>query len=215
MEDETPAAVEDDAPAATDEAASETGAPAPPPDDGYEKRYADLRTEFDRRNSLLDRARQGDAEAASELGFEFAEQEPDPGDEEQTYGEEPAETADPVARQWIEQQQVKENLALFNSHLDRLAGGPELLDDWDRQALLNASIAGGFNEQATEKAFAQWKERNDTREKAQFEKWKKSKQAPHVSASGTGATEVPFRDDMSLRELTKAAQEQARLLSEQ
>jgi hypothetical protein len=80
------------------------------------------------------------------------------------------------------------------------------LDDWDRQALLSASAAGGFNEQSTEAAFKQWKERNDAREKAQFEKWKQSKQAPHVSPGGTGATETPYRDDMSVRELTKAAE---------
>jgi hypothetical protein len=49
-------------------------------------------------------------------------------------------------------------------------------------------------------------ERNDAREKAQFEKWKQSKQAPHVSPGGTGATETPYRDDMSVRELTKAAE---------
>jgi hypothetical protein len=221
VEETSAAPVEDGAPAATDEAASAvtetTGAPAPTQPEGYieQKRYDDLRAEFDRKNTLLDRALRGDAQAAQELGFEFADdqQDPDPGNEEQDYGE--AETADPVAREWIEQQKAEKNLALFNSHLDRLAGGPDVLDDWDRQALLSASAAGGFNEQSTEAAFKQWKERNDAREKAQFEKWKQSKQAPHVSPGGTGATETPYRDDMSVRELTKAAEQQFRLAREQ
>lgn len=217
MEETSAAPIEDGAPATTDEAASEvvetTGAPATTPPEGYveQKRYEDLRSEFDRKNTLLDRALRGDAEAAQELGFEFAEeeqQEPDP--EEQEYTEE-GEIADPVARQWIEQQQVKENLAAFNSHLDRLAGGPDKLDDWDRQALLQESIAAGFNERATEDAFKRFSERQKAREQAQFEQWKKSKTAPHVSPGGTGATETPYRDDMSVRELTEAANEQFRL----
>lgn len=218
MEDETQSAsVEDGAPGATDEAASEsTGAPATTPPEGYieQDRYENLRKEFNQRNALIDRAKSGDNDALRELiGAEFAQDEEVPDEETEEYGE-GGEIADPVARQWIEQQQVEKNLALFNSHLDRLAGGPDVLDDWDRQALLNASMAGGFNEQSTEAAFKQWKERNEAREQAQFEKWKKSKQAPHVSASGTGATEVPYRDDMSLRELTQAAIEQARLANQ-
>jgi hypothetical protein len=92
--EETSAAPEDGAPAATDEAASAvtetTGAPATTQPEGYieQKRYDDLRSEFDRKNTLLDRALRGDAEAAQELGFEFADdqQDPDPGTNRTTRG---------------------------------------------------------------------------------------------------------------------------------
>jgi hypothetical protein len=54
------------------EAAAPTEAPAPDP---FEKRYNDLRSEFDRKNALIDRATQGDIEAIRALGFDYDEPE--------------------------------------------------------------------------------------------------------------------------------------------
>lgn len=48
----------------------------------YQQRYDDLRPQWDRTNALLDRARQGDQEAAAELGFEFV----DPDEDDGLYG---------------------------------------------------------------------------------------------------------------------------------
>src|SRR5689334_7576943 len=70
MADEATDALIPEAPST--EAAAPTEAPAPDP---YEKRYADLRAQFDLRNSLLDRARQGDVDAIRELGFAVDEPE--------------------------------------------------------------------------------------------------------------------------------------------
>jgi hypothetical protein len=219
VEDETQATPEEStgAPAATDEAASEsTGAPAQGPPEGYieQDRYENLRKEFNQRNSLIDRAKSGDNDALRELiGAEFAQDEEEVPAQGDGYQDE--QYVDPVAREWIQQQEVEKNLSAFNAHLDRLAGDPNLLDEFDRQALLQKSLASGFNEKATEEAFDAWKKREDARQKKAVDDYIKSKRAPHVSAVGTGATETPFRDDMSTRELTKAAVEQFRLAKEQ
>lgn len=219
MEDETQATSveEDGAPAATDEAASEvSGAPAQTPD-GFieEKRYQDLRSNHDRINSLLDRAKSGDNDALRELiGAEFAQDEtedPDPGDEQ-----EPVEDPRIAAHdEWIQQQQVERTLNAFNAHLDKLAGDPQLLDEYDRQAILNASVADGFNEAATEKAFSAWQEREKAREKKIVEQYRKSKKAPHVSQAGTGATEEVLPLDASHRDRVAHMTEQLNLAKQQ
>jgi hypothetical protein len=105
VEETSAAPVEDGAPAATDEAASAvtetTGAPATTQPEGYieQKRYDDLRAEFDRKNTLLDRALRGDAQAAQELGFEFADdqQDPDPGTRSRTTGRPRRPTPSPAS----------------------------------------------------------------------------------------------------------------------
>lgn len=164
---------------------------------------------------LRERARQGDNDALRELiGAEFAQDEPedpDPGDEQ-----EPVEDPRIAAHdEWIQQQQVERTLNAFNAHLDKLAGDPQLLDEYDRQAILNASVADGFNEAATEKAFSAWQEREKAREKKIVEQYRKSKKAPHVSQAGTGATEEVLPLDASHRDRVAHMTEQLNLAKQQ
>jgi hypothetical protein len=162
--------------------------------------------EFDRKNTLLDRALRGDAEAAQELGFEFADdqQEPDPEDEQEYYGG--GETPTPWHVEWIEQQQVKENLARSTP----TSTGSQAVQTSGR--LGPAGPSAGIDRRRLQRACdrrclqAVGRTPDARKRTGQFEQWKKSKTAPHVSPGGTGATETPYRDDMSVRELTEGGQ---------
>jgi hypothetical protein len=148
MEDETPTSAEETVGApGTVEAASETGAPATPPD-GYieSKRYEDLRSNHDRINSLVDRARQGDSEALKELtGYEFAES------EQETEPE--TDQPDPIAsleqrlaaqEERDQQRAAQESVKQFNADLDKLASDKgATLSERERKAVYSETLLSG------------------------------------------------------------------------
>jgi hypothetical protein len=223
MAEEAPTTpVEDDgAPVNETAAPGETEAPASPPE-GYieEKRYQDLRSNHDRINSLIDRARQGDHEALKELtGYEFAQDEEDPDlgdDEEQPY-------QDPRVDAILQERAQERETAILNDvsgHIDTLLSEASVeLPQRLKQAILSeAWLRGGGSQirpETTQEVVKEWIDEYKQLEQAAGDRWRQSKQSPHVSKGGTGATEVPYRDDMSLRELTQAAVEQARLANQQ
>jgi hypothetical protein len=181
----------------TEAAAPQQEAPAGPPE-GYieEKRYSDLRSNHDRINSLIDRARQGDEQAAEELGFQLHVDEEIPDPEDPELADDPRIAAHD---DWIRQQEQAEEFRQFNAHLDSLAGDMQLDDD-DRLLLLSKSTAAGFTPEATEKAFEAFKARREAQDKAAFDRYVKSKKAPHVSQVGTGATDEVLPLDASRKD---------------
>lgn len=220
MEDETPTSAEETVGApGTVEAASETGAPATPPD-GYieSKRYEDLRSNHDRINSLVDRARQGDSEALKELtGYEFAES------EQETEPE--TDQPDPIAsleqrlaaqEERDQQRAAQESVNQFNADLDKLASEKGAkLSQRERQAVYLETLQAGGSSDSLQKAFNDLLEERKAYDQAVIDGYVKSKRSTHVSPGGTGATETPFRADMTLDERIAAAQERARLSVEQ
>lgn len=208
------------APAEPVEAAStEGGAPAQTPD--YEQRYTSARSELDRKNSLIDRARNGDGAALNELvGLDFyADEEPPETETTETEPLTAIEQRQTQLEQRLDQSYRQQVMRDFNAHLTDLAGDLNLNDD-DRTLIYVQAVQANDgtypSPETTEKAFSALKTRREETEKAAIERYIQGKKnAPRVTASGTGATEAPFRDEMSVRELTKAAQEQFRLSMDQ
>src|SRR4051812_35537804 len=143
MADEATDALIPEAPST--EAAAPTEAPAPDP---FEKRYNDLRSEFDRKNALLDRAtKQGDAEAIRALGFAYDEPE-DPTPEyveDDPYAEKLAQYEEKISRlEAAEQRRDAERVASgIRSHVDSLAQAEGLeLSDYDKEVIFRGAVGG-------------------------------------------------------------------------
>jgi Skp family chaperone for outer membrane proteins len=139
MADEATDALIPEAPST--EAAAPTEAPAPDP---FEKRYNDLRSEFDRKNALLDRAtKQGDIEAIRALGFDYEEPE-DPTPEyveEDPYAAEFAQTKKELdeLKQWRQAQEAERVASGIRSHVQSLAQEAGLeLSDYDKEVIFRA-----------------------------------------------------------------------------
>lgn len=184
MADEATDALIPEAPST--EAAAPTEAPASDP---YEKRYADLRSEFDRRNSLLDRARQGDVAAIRELGFDVDEPEDDPTPE---YDEDPIDARlSPLQKeleeikQWKQAQEAERIASGIRSHVDSLAqqAGVELTDT-DREYIFRGAVSGDkIGEDTTKAAFEAHIAYRTSLLDAEKANWVQTKKAPRV---GTG-----------------------------
>lgn len=153
MADEATDALIPEAP--SPEVAAPTEAPAPDP---YEKRYNDLRSDYDRRNSLLDRARNGDIDAIRELGFEVDAPDPTPEEEyDDPYAAKLSEYEKQIAElsQWKQQQEAEKAAISIRSHVDSLASqaGVELTDR-DKEIIFSQAVGGdSINPEATEAAF--------------------------------------------------------------
>lgn len=197
--DETQAASvtdeENGAPVATEEAAStDSGAPAGPPE-GYieQTRYDELRGEFNRKNALLDRALRGDAEAARELGFEFAE------DEQQTDSEDDENAAfqDPRVDQLLQERAQEREQAIIgdvSGHIDTLLqeANVELPQRLKNAILSEAWLRGGgaqIQPQTTVDVVKEWVDEYKQLQRSAGDSYIKSKRASHVSPGGTGATD--------------------------
>jgi hypothetical protein len=182
MDDEstTTPAVEETDEAPVTEAAPESGAPATPPEGFIEqKRYEDLRSEFNRKQALWDRAVQGDQQAASELGLQFV---------------------DLLERQ--AQEQEKAILGEVQGHIDTLLKESKVeLPQRLKQAILSeAWLRGGgpqIQPKTTEEVVKEWVDEYKQLEKAAGDKYIASKRAPHVSQGGTGATDEVLPLDAS------------------
>lgn len=176
------------------EAAAPTEAPAQP--DPYEKRYADLRSEFDRRNSLLDKARNGDIDAIRALGFEVDAPEPDPTPE---YEEDPyAAQLTPLQKEleelkaWKQEQEAAKVASSIRSHVDSLSTEAGVtLTDRDKEIIFSQAVGGDqISAESTEAAFkAHLEWRNALLESVQ------AKPAPARPGTGQAATKQPDLDN--------------------
>lgn len=144
MADEATDALIPEAPST--EAAAPTEAPAPDP---YEKRYNDLRSEFDRKNALLDRAtKQGDVEAIRALGFEYDEPEPEdptPNEYEDPYAEKFSAQEKQLAEltQWKQQQEAERVASSIRAHVDSLSTEQGVnLTDKDKEYIFAQAVGG-------------------------------------------------------------------------
>lgn len=214
IEDET-APVADETPV-TEDAAPETGTPAPE-SDPYEKRYADLRSEFNGQRALRDRARQGDRDAFNELlegRYELPDEEvPDPGDDlGQTAYQDPR--VDELIQERQQERQT-ERLGQVGAHIDSLAGEKKWdMGDLQRNAVVMAALqaAGGdpmrIDADQVVELFNKAHAAEEQRLQKRFDAYLASKKnAPHVSSVGTGATGVTATEDMNRQELTRWATE--------
>lgn len=210
MEDETPTSAADEAVGAPGtEAASgsaENGAPATSLD-GYieQKRYDDLRSNHDRINSLVDRARSGDSEALRELtGFDFADDEevPDPDDE-------PEMPRDPRVDQILHERELEQQRAFVagvSGHIGDLLKDskvelPKPLAEGILPAVFAAAGDGPLNESTTEQVVKQWTQAITEIKKQAVQDFIKSKtDAPFVAPGGTGATDEVLPLDASRSE---------------
>jgi hypothetical protein len=117
-------------------------------------------------------------EVLSELGYEVG------GDDDNLEEdfEDDTPTDDPRLskfEKFIEEQQAKEANQQFNDHLDTLSGENKLSKK-ERDWLKAESVQNGFTPQATEKAYKEFVEWRDERDKAAVERYTKSKQAPNT-----------------------------------
>jgi len=174
----------------------------------WQKRYEDIRPEFDRTNqalsqyqSLVDGLQSEDpdtrAEAALALGFELVD-----GAEEEV--DEPVDQDTELARQvaelnqWRAQQQQdateQQQLAQVEAHVDAQMGALEGLDEADRDWVLSRALALDPDDQGmpdVRAAFADLVARDTRKQQA----WGKTKKAPSISAVGQEGTQAPNLDN--------------------
>ena len=185
---------QDGALATTDEAAStEVGAPATPPEGFIEQsRYDNLRAETNRKEALWDRAQKGDIDAMRELNLpvDFGDEE-EPADEDGENHDDP-ELADPVARQWIQQQEAQQSRQRFEADLNGLLAGKKLeLTPIEREAVFYETVKRGDGPEALKTVVDDVAKQYAAREKATIDRFlKRKRDAPFVPTGGTGATEV-------------------------
>lgn len=204
MADEATDALIPEAP--SPEAAAPTEAPAPDP---YEKRYNDLRPQWDRTNTLLNRARNGDIEAIRELGFDVDADEPDPTPEveeyEDPYAAQLTQTQKELAelKQWRMQQEAERAASALRAHVDSLAQENSVeLTDRDKEIIFSQAASGeSINPEATEAAFkAHLEWRNALLESVA------QKETPDRPGTGQAATKQPDLDNPQERRAYMKAQ---------
>lgn len=196
---------ENGAPVDESAAPSEAEAPASTPPEGYidQQRYEELRREFNQRNNLIDRARQGDAEALRELtGFTFADD--DEPDTDPDYEEQEDAPRDPRVDAILEERQ-REQFERFvegvQGHIGSLLDEAKInLPDELKSGLLPAVFAaageGQPTPETTQQVVSQWTKAIGTIKQEAVKEYIASKRnAPFVNPGGTGATEVPNLDD--------------------
>lgn len=195
MSDEDTTALVPEAPV-TGDATPDAGAPAPDP---YEKRYADLRSEFDRKNALIDRATKGDGEAIRSLGFEYDEPEPDPTpdyEEPDPYAAEFAQTKKELdeLKQWRQAQEAERVATGIRTHVDSLAQEAGLtLSDYDKEVIFRGAVGGDrIGQEETASAFKAHADYLTGIQEQYAEK-------PHAPRPGTGQA-VTKQPDMDNRD---------------
>jgi hypothetical protein len=203
MADEATDALIPEAPST--EAAAPTEAPAPDP---FEKRYNDLRSEFDRKNALLDRAtKQGDIEAIRALGFDYEEPE-DPTPEyveEDPYAAEFAQTKKELdeLKQWRQAQEAERVASGIRSHVQSLAQEAGLeLSDYDKEVIFRGAVGGDkIDAEVTAAAFKAHADYIKGLQEQYSDK-------PHVPRPGTGQAveKQPDLDDPQERKAWMKAQ---------
>lgn len=194
-EEATPEAPEETQETPQEEAAPDTGTPAPEQQVNYEQRYNDLRPEFDRATQEREEARQ-EALALRIL------RSPDEYDDDQVrlaaeiVGEEPPtqeddETEDPYLtreefQQAETQRQEQETLQQVDAHIGQLAEGAEIeLTGREQRALLADAIEGDISPEVTEKVFKEFQKEREALRKSVIDGYVKGKKnTPHVSSVG-------------------------------
>jgi hypothetical protein len=173
----------------------------------YQKRYDDLRPEFDRRGSRIaeleryeqavNDLRSDDADtrarAAQALGlpFEFVDDTPeeDPYADPQEQLAARLEALEQQLQQRGQQEQQAQQIAQIEQHVEQQLAALEGLDDQDRKWIVNTAVAmpptaeGMPDIRAAFEEFKAW-------ETARQQKWAQTKRAPHVGQVGTAGTQA-------------------------
>lgn len=215
MSDEAPRTEDTPTPTSTDT-----------PDVPWQKRYEDLRPEFDRTTAALkdEQSVWNDEQAvlariAEKYPHLMADEAPDDADDEDeldiddddprfqklTELEKKAAAHD----QWIAEQAQKDATAQFNTDLTSEAGDRTL----SRQAkewIFNETIKLGDGRENLKKALSAWVEFEDGLGEQYMERVKKSKRAPHVPSGGHTPGEAPDWSSMSRDQQDELMAEMAR-----
>ena len=177
------------------------------PEVDWQKRYEDMRSEFDRRGTrlselqqqaqLLEALQSGDADlqrqAYAALGLEIVD---DAADD--TYADpqdqlaQRLEALEAQIQQRDQQAQQATQIAQIEQHVEQQLAGLDGLDDSDREWIVNTAVAmpptpeGMPDIQAAHEKFVAW-------ETARQQKWRESKRAPSIKAGGqAGIQAVPL-----------------------
>jgi hypothetical protein len=197
MSDELTPAEEQETPAPEETASVET------PVVDWEKRYSDLRSEFDRRNQQYtdpEYRQQLFGELASEYGYQIPQDEAaeqytyeDPTDQLRAELMKMREEFQSYTQQQAHQQQVAIAEAYAESRLDDLGVQDDRKREWiaTRATAMPAIQYEGHVVPDIEAAYQEYQELV----KAEQQAWAQSKQAPHVAASGQENTGVPAWSD--------------------
>lgn len=208
MDEQDPQAPTVDTPAQS----APQGTPDAPQTDPYEKRYGDLRSEFDRRNQQLT-----DPEYQKQLmaqwGYEVEEPEPqyeaDPTDELRQQIAELAEWKNAQEQQRQQAEQLDQITASVNDQFKATA--PDLDDatrEWVTTRALNMdprddgmpNIAGAYQD------FQAW----EAQQQQKWEQARKRPRAPQIPPGGQAGTDAPNLDDREARRAWMAEQLDAR-----
>lgn len=174
-------------------------APTTEAPDPYEKRYNDLRPQWDKTNTLLDKARNGDVDAIRELGFAIEDEE---DDDEPDYAGTPDPTAKELAelrkelddqKAWRNEQEQQRLASQITGHIGDLTKDQDLTQEEKDWIFTKATIGDISNEktEAEVKKFLEWRE---SQRNAWVEQYRTTKNAPRVG-TGTAAGKQPDLDN--------------------
>lgn len=144
-------------------------------------------------------------ETLTELGYEFDEADED--DDDFVVDETPTQIPKALQKEldelksWRSQQEQRQARQQFDDHISELASQSEVsLSQFEKQAVLAASIQSGFNPKSTEAAFKELLEYKRAEEQRIIEQYGQSKKAPRFSSSGKSATNVKPIGEMTAKE---------------
>lgn len=144
-------------------------------------------------------------ETLSELGYEFESDDEDDDFEEEAV--QPVQVPKALQKelddlkQWRSREEQRQAKQQFDEHVGQLASQSEVtLTQFEKRAILAASIENGFKPQSTEAAFKELLEHKRAEEQRIIEQYGQSKKAPRFSSSGKSATNVKPIGEMSARE---------------
>lgn len=136
-----------------------------------------------------------------EFGYEF-EDDDDPDLSEDTEQETRSDPRVEAHDAWITKQRAMQAQKDFDADLDKAVEELDVgvaLTARERREIQRESVANGFNPESTRKALKELVEDRKELSRQILEGYRGSKEAPHVSAVGKGATQVPDLDDQQSR----------------
>lgn len=146
-------------------------------------------------------------ETLAELGYEFEEADDEDGPDEFEVDTAPVQIPKALQKEldelkaWRSQQEQREAKKAFDDHISELAAQSEVsLTQFEKQAVLAASVQAGFNPKSTEAAFKELLDYKRAEEQRIIEQYGASKKAPRFSSSGKSATNVKPIHEMTAKE---------------